>query len=103
LTKRQFFSKIVCLFGSAMVNKLERLLDSKFIKWRKIEHHFYAMNSVSIVFFEVKKVMAVGKRKLDVIVQVFVECAVMSNLNDQCKAIIRDYSIGNDLNIYHKC
>ncbi|KAI9780040.1 MAG: hypothetical protein M1839_007022 [Geoglossum umbratile] len=78
-----FFSKIVCLFGSAMVNKPEGLLDSEFTKRGKIEHHFYAMNSVSIVFFEVKKVMAVGKGKLDVIAQVLAECAACDYANSK--------------------
>ncbi|KAI9764421.1 MAG: hypothetical protein M1840_008444 [Geoglossum simile] len=78
-----FYSKIICLFGSAMVNKSEGLLDSEFTKWGKIKHHFYAMNSISIMLFEVKKVMAVGKGKLDVIVQLLAECAACDYANSK--------------------
>ena len=35
-----------------------------------IEHHFYAVTSISIVFIEVKKNLVVGKGKLDIIGQV---------------------------------
>jgi hypothetical protein len=75
----QFFPEIVCLFGSAVINKPEGLLDSEFTKRGRIEHHFYAMDSVSIVFIEVKKSCALGKGKLDVIAQILAESAGMSD------------------------
>src|SRR5437667_3015608 len=74
----QFFSEIVCLFGSTVIKKPEGLLDSEFTKKGRIEHHFYAMSSVSIVFFEVKKTYTLGVGRLDVIAQVLAECAGMS-------------------------
>ncbi|KAH0541742.1 hypothetical protein FGG08_003834 [Glutinoglossum americanum] len=77
------FSKIVCLFGSTVVNKPEGLLDSEYTKRGRIEHHFYALNSVSIIFFEVKKVVVVGKGKLDVIAQVLAECAACDYANSK--------------------
>ena len=55
------FSQIVCLFGSAVVNKPEGLLDAEFTKKGRIEHHFYAVSSISIVFIEVKKNLVLGK------------------------------------------
>ena len=38
----------------------EGLLNSEFTKRGRIEHHFYAMDSVSIVFIEVKKALRFG-------------------------------------------
>jgi len=75
--KMQLFSEIVFLFGNIVVNKPEGLLDSEFTKRGRIEHLFYAVNSVSIVFIEVKKTLFVGKGKLDIIAQVLAECAGM--------------------------
>jgi hypothetical protein len=73
----QFFSEIICLFGSTVVNKPEGLLDSEFTRKGRIEHHFYAMGPVSIVFIEVKKTYVLGKGRLDVIAQVLAECTGM--------------------------
>ena len=39
------------------------------------------MNSVSIVFIEVKKTYAMGRGRLDVIAQVLAECAGMSDFS----------------------
>jgi hypothetical protein len=62
------FSRIVSLFGHAVINNPEGLLESEFAKKGWIKHHFIAMQSVGIVFIEVKKTMFVGKgRRLDVI------------------------------------
>ena len=65
----------MCLFGSAVINKPEGLLDAEFTKRGKIEHHFCSLSSVSIVFIEVKKNLFWGKAKLDVIAQVLAESA----------------------------
>jgi len=70
----------VCLFGGSVINKPEGLLDSEFSKKGRIEHHFYAMNSISIVFIEVKKTYTIGKARLDVIAQVLAESAGISSL-----------------------
>ena len=77
LTHLQFFSEIVSLFGCAIINNPEALLDAEFTKKGRIEHHFYSMNSVSIVFIEVKKTYVLGKGRLDIIAQVLAECAGM--------------------------
>jgi hypothetical protein len=69
----------VCLFGSAVINKPVGLLDSEFTRRGRIEHHFYAVDSVSIVFIEVKKSLVTGKGRLDVIAQVLAESAGMSD------------------------
>ena len=42
------------LFGCAIINNPEGLLEAEFTKKGRIEHHFCSMNSVSIVFIEVK-------------------------------------------------
>jgi hypothetical protein len=76
-----FFPQIVCLFGSAVVNKPEGILDAEFTKRGRIEHHFYALNSVSIVFIEVKKTYVFGKGRLDMIAQVLAECAACDYTN----------------------
>ena len=68
------------LFGSAIVNKPEGLLEAEFTKKGRIEHHFYAMNSISIVFIEVKKAYAMGSGRLDVVAQILAESAGMSFL-----------------------
>ena len=81
LTHLQFFSEVVSLFGCAIINNPEGLLDAEFTKKGRIEHHFCSMNSVSIVFIEVKKTYVFGKGRLDVIAQVLAECAGMSNFS----------------------
>jgi hypothetical protein len=74
----QIFSEIVCLFGCTIVNKPEGLLDFDLTKKGRIEYYFYALDSISIVFIEVKKEMVAGRARLDVIAQVLAECAGMS-------------------------
>ena len=66
------------LFGSAIVNKPEGLLEAEFTKKGRVEHHFYAMDSISIVFIEVKKTYAIGSARLDVVAQILAESAGMS-------------------------
>jgi len=73
----QFYSEIVALFGCAVINRPEGLLDAEFTKRGRIEHHFCSMNSVSIVFIEAKKVYVLGDGRLDVIAQVLAESAGM--------------------------
>ena len=68
----------MCLFGSAVINKPEGLLEAEYTKKGRIEHHFYAMNSISIVFIEVKKEYTMGSGRLDVIAQILAESAGMS-------------------------
>jgi len=68
----------VCLFGNAVINKPEGLLEAEYTKRGRIEHHFYAINSVSIVFIEVKKVYSMGRARPDVIAQILAESAGMS-------------------------
>src|SRR5205085_12047596 len=81
LTYLQFFSEVVSLFGCAIINNPEGLLEAEFTKKGRIEHHFCSMNSVSIVFIEVKKNYVIGKGRLDVIAQVLAECAGMSDFS----------------------
>ena len=86
----QLFSEIVCLFRSAIINKPEGLLESELTKRGRIEHHFYAMDSVSIVFVEVGKTFVLGRGRLDVIMQVLAECAGMSSflsITDQMQTV----------------
>jgi hypothetical protein len=77
------FSEIVCLFGSTVVNKPEGFLDAEFTKKGRIEHHFFTVDLISIVFIEVKKTLVVGKGKLDIIGQVLAECAVCDYANSK--------------------
>jgi len=77
------FSEIVCLFGSAVVNKPEGLLDAEFTKKGRIEHHFYAFYSVTIVFLEIKKNYILDDGRLDVIAQVLAECAACDYANSK--------------------
>ena len=67
----------MCLFGSAVINKPEALLDAEFTKRGRIEHHFYALNSASIVFIEIKKIYAIGNARLNLVAQVLAECSSM--------------------------
>jgi hypothetical protein len=78
-----FFTRIVSLFGSAVINKPEALLDSEFTKSGRIEHHFYVLSSVSIVFIEVKKTYISGDGRLDIIAQVLAECAACDYANSK--------------------
>ena len=71
------FNRIISLFRSTILNKPEGLLEDEFTKKGRIEHHFIAVDSVSIVFIEVKKVLTLGKSGLDVKGQVLAECAGM--------------------------
>ena len=73
----QMFSEIVFLFGGSVINKPEGLLESEFTKRGRIEHYFYAMTLVSIIFIEVKKEYTSGTARLDVIAQVLAESAGM--------------------------
>jgi len=75
------FTEIVSLFGNTVVNKPEALLDAEFTKRGRIEHHFVAMDSVSIVFIEVKKLLVSGTGKLDIIAQVLAESSVCNYVN----------------------
>jgi hypothetical protein len=84
LTHLQFFSRVVSLFGCAIINNPEGLLDAEFTKKGRIEHHFCSMNSASIVFIEVKKTYVMGQGKLDVIAQVLAECAGMLEFSLFC-------------------
>ena len=69
----------MCLFRSAIINTPEGLLDSEFTRKGRIEHHFYAMDSISIIFIEIKKTYISGRGRLDLIAQVLVEAAGMSD------------------------
>ncbi|GAB1195341.1 hypothetical protein APSETT444_004599 [Aspergillus pseudonomiae] len=69
------FTRIVCVFNSIIVNKPETLLDAEFTRKGRIGHHFVALDSVSIVFIEVKKSWTMGKQGLDIKGQVLAECA----------------------------
>ena len=66
------------LFGSAIINKPEGLLEAKFTKKGRIERRFYAMNSISIIFIEVEKTYTIGSGRLDVVAQILAESAGMS-------------------------
>jgi hypothetical protein len=68
----------VYLFGSAVINKPEGLLEAEYTKRGRIEHHFYAMNLISIVFIEVEKAYTMGSGRLDIIAQILAESAGMS-------------------------
>ena len=76
-----FYSQVVSLFGNAVINKPGGLLDAEFTKRGRIEHHFYALNSISIVFIEIEKIYLFGKGRLDVIAQVLAECAACDYAN----------------------
>lgn len=52
-------------------------MEGEFTKKGRIEHHFIVVESVSIVFMEVKKVLTVGKSGLDIKGQVLAECTGM--------------------------
>ena len=67
----------MALFGCALINRPEGLLDAQFTKKGRIEHYFYSMNSVSIVFIEVEKSSVLGDGRLDIIAQVLAESASM--------------------------
>jgi len=64
-----------------VINIPEALLDSEFTRRGRIEHHFYVLRSISVVFIEVKKTLVLGKKKLDVIAQVLAECAACDYAN----------------------
>ena len=69
------------LFRCAIISNPEGLLDAEFTKKGRIEYHFCCMNSVSIVFIEVKKTYVMGEGRLDIIAQVLAECAGMSDFS----------------------
>ncbi|KAL4960359.1 uncharacterized protein BDV14DRAFT_182813 [Aspergillus stella-maris] len=77
------FNRIVGLFGSAITNKPEGLLECKFSRRGRIEHHFVSVGSISIVFIEVKRELSTGKARLDVIGQVLAECATCDYANQK--------------------
>lgn len=54
---------LVGLFGIAITNKPEGLLESKFSKRGRIEHRFVSVGSISVVFIEVKKEVSTSKAR----------------------------------------
>ncbi|KAL4878022.1 hypothetical protein BJY04DRAFT_196918 [Aspergillus karnatakaensis] len=77
------FNRIVSLFGSAITNKPEGLLESKFSRRGRIEHHFISVGLISIVFIEVKRELNTGRVRDDVIAQVLAECAACDYANQK--------------------
>ncbi|KAL2864582.1 uncharacterized protein BJX67DRAFT_360907 [Aspergillus lucknowensis] len=77
------FNRIIGVFGTAIVNKPEGLLDSRFSKRGRIEHHFVSLRSTSVVFIEVKRIWTLGKGRLDVKAQVLAECAACDFANQK--------------------
>lgn len=75
------FTRIVCVFNSTVVNKPGTLLEGEFTRKGRIEHHFVALDSVSIVVVEVEKAWTMGKQGLDVKGQVLAECAASDYAN----------------------
>ncbi|KAE8380167.1 hypothetical protein BDV26DRAFT_258102 [Aspergillus bertholletiae] len=75
------FVRIVCVFNSLVVNKPETLLEGEPTRKGRIEHHFVALDSVSIVFVEVKKTWTMGRQGLDAKGQVLAECAASDYAN----------------------
>lgn len=51
------------------------MIQGEFTRHGRIEHHFGALDSISIVFVEVKRELATGKAKLDAKAQVLAEAA----------------------------
>ncbi|KAL1965980.1 hypothetical protein VTN77DRAFT_4920 [Rasamsonia byssochlamydoides] len=75
------FNRIIGLFESIIINKPGGLLESEFSKKGRIEHHFVAVDAISIVFIEVKKILTTGKHALDTKGQVLAECAACDYAN----------------------
>jgi hypothetical protein len=67
----------MCLFRGTLINKPESLLESYYKTSDRIEHYFWAFNSVNIIFIEVDKYYVSGKARLDLIGQVLAECLGM--------------------------
>ncbi|PGH12100.1 hypothetical protein AJ79_04499 [Helicocarpus griseus UAMH5409] len=65
LSCRRSLNKIIELFSTAVTNKPEGLLESEVTQKGRIEHHFVALHSISVVFIEVKQVLTVGRELLD--------------------------------------
>jgi hypothetical protein len=78
-----FFSEILYLFGNRVINKPEGVLDAQFTKRGRIEHHFYTMDSVSVVFIEIKKIYTLGSGRLDIIAEVLAECDACDYVNSK--------------------
>ncbi|KAL4779198.1 hypothetical protein BJX76DRAFT_98620 [Aspergillus varians] len=99
----QLFNRIVGLFGSAITNKPEGLLESKFSRRGRTEHHFVSVGSISIVFIEVKRELSTGKARLDVIGQVLAECAACDFANQKeghCAPILAVLCDGANFEIF---
>jgi hypothetical protein len=62
----------VCLFRHAILNKPARIVTTAFTR---IEHHFIALESATILFIKVKKVSFVNSDNFDIKAQVLAECA----------------------------
>jgi hypothetical protein len=57
--------RVVCPFQNTIINKPGGLLEREFTRKGRIEHHFIVVESISIVFIEVKKILAIRKAGLD--------------------------------------
>jgi hypothetical protein len=67
------FSRIVCLFKKRIVNKPEQKLVGGVATRGEIEYQYVALNSIIVVFIEVKKEYMSGKNLLNQIAQVMAE------------------------------
>ncbi|KKA23378.1 hypothetical protein T310_2632 [Rasamsonia emersonii CBS 393.64] len=60
---------------------LASLFNRIIAKKGRIEHHFVAVDAISIIFIEVKKILTTGKHALDTKGQVLAECAACDYAN----------------------
>lgn len=67
------FNRLVCLFEKRIMNSPEKLFSGGVTSKGKIEYQFMSLNTVIIVFVEVKREMAAGSARLDQIAQVMAE------------------------------
>ncbi|KAN0067920.1 hypothetical protein V8E54_013848 [Elaphomyces granulatus] len=75
------FNKIVCVFGHAIINRPEGIITAEFTRNGRIEHHFIAFESATVVFIEVKKALFVNSDEIDIKAQVLAECSACDYSN----------------------
>ena len=74
----QIFNHLVAEFGFAFRNLPESLINGRISTKGRIEHHFRAFGSITILVIEVKYKVGNATERLDGIAQVIAECAGQS-------------------------
>ena len=70
----EIFNRLISVFGFAFRNLPESTIEGRIITKDRVEYHFKAIDSIAVLFIEMKLKIGSGKERLDAIAQVIAEC-----------------------------